>query len=76
MLLVRFVHQWMVKIVETGARRMRPLEAKLKPIEDLQALGTSWRDLESRGDRTFFLSWTWIGSWLETLADNKAVAPS
>jgi len=50
---------------------MRPLEAKLKPISDLKALEASWLDLESRADRAFFLSWTWIGSWLETFTNDS-----
>ncbi len=50
---------------------MTPLEARLKPINDLQALEASWRDLEERADREFFLSWTWIGSWLQTFADKS-----
>ena len=48
---------------------MMPLQATLRPLTDLTALETIWRDLESRADRAFFLSWTWIGSWLETFAD-------
>jgi CelD/BcsL family acetyltransferase involved in cellulose biosynthesis len=30
-------------------------------------LGLLWRDLESRADPTFFLSWDWIGAWLAEL---------
>ena len=30
-----------------------------------------WRELEPRANPSFFLSWTWIGTWLET----SAVAP-
>ncbi|WP_119680730.1 GNAT family N-acetyltransferase [Indioceanicola profundi] len=37
------------------------------PIEDLAALGREWRDLEERADGHFFLSWLWIGTWLECL---------
>lgn len=28
-------------------------------------LGALWRDLETRSDRPFFLSWDWIGCWIE-----------
>ena len=30
-------------------------------------LEVEWRELLTRADHSFFLSWTWIGSWLETL---------
>ncbi len=48
---------------------MPPLEAKIKPITEVSALESVWRDLEARADRAFFLSWTWIGSWLECFAE-------
>lgn len=45
---------------------MMPLDAKLYGLSDISALEAEWRDLETRADRAFFLSWTWIGTWLET----------
>lgn len=48
---------------------MMPLNAKLTPLTEVSSLENAWRDLEARADRAFFLSWTWIGSWLETFAD-------
>jgi len=30
-----------------------------------EAIGPLWRDLEARADITFYLSWHWIGTWLE-----------
>ena len=45
---------------------MMPLDAQLQVLSDFSALEADWRDLEARADRTFFLSWTWIGTWLET----------
>lgn len=35
-------------------------------VGDLAALCADWRDLEGRADVTFFLSWDWIGPWLDT----------
>ncbi len=32
-------------------------------------LAPVWRDLESRADAPFFLSWHWIGTWIRTIAD-------
>ena len=36
----------------------------LPPLGDLER---DWRDLESRSDRSFFMSWSWIGAWLGAL---------
>jgi len=49
---------------------MIPLHAKLKPLAEVSSLESVWQDLESRSERAFFLSWTWIGSWLETFAEH------
>ncbi len=47
---------------------MKPLTAKIRPVNDLLLLEASWRELETKADRPFFLSWTWIGTWLKTFA--------
>ena len=52
---------------------MMPLEAKLTPLVDMSALEAEWRKLEGRADRSFFLSWTWIGSWLESFTDRPTL---
>ncbi len=31
------------------------------------ALEPMWRDLETRSDSSFFLTWHWIGTWIESL---------
>ena len=36
-------------------------------LTDLDGLAADWRDLESRADGDFFLSWDWIGCWLACL---------
>jgi hypothetical protein len=30
-----------------------------------EALGALWRELEARSDGGFFLSWDWVGCWIE-----------
>lgn len=35
------------------------------PFPSTPELERLWRDLESRAAPSFFLSWTWIGTWLE-----------
>lgn len=41
------------------------LTASFAPLPDLADLGARWRALEEASDASFFLGWTWIGSWLE-----------
>ena len=36
----------------------------LTPVADMSALATRWLSLEERADGSFFLGWTWTGSWL------------
>ena len=40
------------------------IEVSLEPLPSLQDLAKIWQNLEARADRSFFLSWTWIGTWL------------
>ncbi len=42
-------------------------EFALRTDLPLPALGEHWRALEARAAPRFFLSWSWIGAWLETL---------
>lgn len=51
-----------------GASRMQASDGirfSLDPFPGLEALSEEWRALEQRSDCTFFLSWKWIGAWLE-----------
>ena len=43
------------------------LRIAFEPVPELDRLERLWRDLESRADGSFFLSWGWIGCWLERL---------
>lgn len=48
---------------------MTPLAARFEDIADPAALKPRWRAVElATRDRSFFLGWTWIGSWLDALA--------
>lgn len=38
-----------------------------RPLTDSKALAPLWRDLEARADAGFFLSWDWIGCWLDSI---------
>jgi len=48
---------------------MSPLNVQISPLAHVSELEEKWRSLEKRAERPFFLSWTWIGSWLETFAE-------
>ena len=59
-----------------GVREHRPtwetagpsgLVARLRPLPAREALAATWRELETRATPSFFLSWHWIGCWLECL---------
>lgn len=42
-----------------------------EPLPPLEVLRSTWRELESRSHCSFFLSWTWIGSWLQLIANRS-----
>ena len=44
-----------------------------RPLTDLNGLASDWRDLESRADCSFFLSWDWIGCWLACIESDVTV---
>lgn len=48
------------------------LAAALENLPALPALEREWRELESRVAPSFFLSWDWIGLWLELLPPRVA----
>lgn len=58
---------------ETGERHdaaedlAQDLCAAFVPVRDRDALAALWRDLERRAEGSFFLSWHWIGAWLDCL---------
>jgi len=43
-------------------------------LADIAVLGADWRSLETRAQATFFLTWDWIGPWLETAGGAPIVA--
>ncbi|HTT84147.1 MAG TPA: GNAT family N-acetyltransferase [Rhizomicrobium sp.] len=42
----------------------------LEPISSINRVGTLWRRLEQGSDISFFVSWTWIGTWLRCLPEH------
>lgn len=41
-----------------------PIAFSLHPVSQIDNIAQLWRDLETRADVTFFLTWDWIGRWL------------
>lgn len=41
----------------------------LEPVPPAEQLGKLWRLLENGGCHSFFVSWTWIGTWLRCLPE-------
>jgi len=46
---------------------MLPFSSTLAPVTDIDALAQRWDTLERRIGGSFFLSWTWIGTWIAGL---------
>lgn len=51
-------------VTDAGPGMSAPLEASITRVGSVDAVERVWRELEARGAPHFFLSWTWIGSWL------------
>jgi CelD/BcsL family acetyltransferase involved in cellulose biosynthesis len=43
---------------------MPSLDISLEPLAQVHDLASRWRALEARAQGSFFLGWTWMGSWL------------
>ena len=53
--------------MEASAESGAGLSVRLRSIDDIDALGRMWRELDSRAAASFFQSWGWIGCWLRVL---------
>lgn len=45
----------------------RDIRAVILALESVPDLAQRWQDLERRSRHSFFISWCWIGTWLEKL---------
>ena len=43
------------------------LSFTIEPLPPLEVLGPMWKRLDATGPHSFFLTWTWIGTWLRCL---------
>lgn len=46
------------------------IECEIFPNPDREWLAREWKTLQSRANDNVFLSWLWIGTWLDTLVDD------
>jgi CelD/BcsL family acetyltransferase involved in cellulose biosynthesis len=46
---------------------MSAYQAKLSPLPSMNTLQGEWEQVERESDAGFFLSWTWICSWLQSM---------
>ena len=49
-----------------------PIECRLEPIGNIAGLEPTWRHLQERTNCAYFLSWSWIGTWLKLLPISPA----
>ena len=54
-------------MITAAQSQSRSLYVTLAPLPGLEEVERDWRALESRSDRSFFISWGWIGAWLGAL---------
>ena len=47
--------------------RPESIKFTIEPLPPLQVLEDTWRRLDATGQHSFFLTWTWIGTWLRCL---------
>lgn len=60
-------------IPSAAADRSEPLEVRFETFKSSAELAPLWCELEARSSAPFFLSWTWIGAWLETVRPTPVV---
>jgi CelD/BcsL family acetyltransferase involved in cellulose biosynthesis len=62
-------HSFRLNTVETRAAPDvgAAVTVELQPLPSLFELASEWRTLEERADASFFVSWSWIGCWIEAL---------
>ncbi|GKQ49677.1 hypothetical protein BRSPCE3_05310 [Bradyrhizobium sp. Ce-3] len=54
-------------IFEQARRDDAAIDVHIEPLQDIAGLETSWKELEARAPRSFYLSWLWVGTWLKHL---------
>ena len=53
---------------------MRALKATIRLVKEVNDLEATWRALEERAERSFFLSWDWAATAIETGGEDLLVA--
>lgn len=63
-----FNHQGMLSQQTQHSAASTSVTVTLESLPPLDQLAELWQKLEVRADTSFFLSWTWIGTWLATIS--------
>jgi CelD/BcsL family acetyltransferase involved in cellulose biosynthesis len=50
--------------------RMAQLTIVIEPLPRLDQLASLWRDFDRMGAHDFFVTWTWLGTWLQALPNS------
>lgn len=58
---------------EVFALAMSTYKAELSPLSSMDVLQSEWTSVEESSDNTFFLSWTWVKTWLDAIQPNAEV---
>ncbi len=53
-----------------GDRAVHDIRFALEPAPSIDHIGAVWRRLDDAGQTSFFVSWTWIGTWLRCLPES------
>ena len=51
----------------TSSEIQQKINFTIEPLPPLEVLGSTWKRLDAAGQHSFFLTWTWIGTWLRCL---------
>lgn len=46
-------------------------DVRLDPVAELEELRRAWTELETKSNCSYFLSWAWIGTWLDLICNQR-----
>ena len=45
------------------------IDVSVETLQSISTLEISWKELEAQATHSFYLSWLWIGTWLQHLPE-------
>jgi CelD/BcsL family acetyltransferase involved in cellulose biosynthesis len=65
------LRQTSLRVVSIGPTKRQDadidIDVSVEALGDVAGLEARWKELETRADHSFYLSWLWIGTWLRHL---------